>query len=174
MLTPRKPVPDLSVSTVDGTVWTLSEQTPENFTLLAFYRGQHCPICKRYLADLNRRMADFAERGVSVLALSSDSLERAQQTKEEWEIADVPLGYGLSIDKAREWGLYVSTSRGKTSLGIVEPDLFSEPGLFLIRPDMTLYASYIQTMPFARPYFAEVLSSLDYIIKNDYPARGEA
>lgn len=24
--------------------------------------------------------------------------------------------------KAREWGLYISPSRGKTSLGIVEPD----------------------------------------------------
>ena len=34
---------------------------------------------------------------------------------------------------------YVSASRGKTSIGIEEPALFSEPGLFLIRPDNTVY-----------------------------------
>lgn len=33
MLTPRKSVPDLLVSTTDGDIWTLSEQTPQHFTL---------------------------------------------------------------------------------------------------------------------------------------------
>jgi hypothetical protein len=28
-------------------------------------------------------------------------------------------------------------------------------------------------MPFARPVFKEMLSAIDFIIKNDYPARGE-
>jgi hypothetical protein len=39
---------------------------------------------------------------------------------------------------------------------------------------MTLYASIVQTMPFARPHFVEVIGALDFIIKTDYPARGEA
>ena len=38
-------------------------------------------------------------------------------------------------------GLYVSTSLGMTSTGIEEPALFSEPGIFLVRPDRTLYFS---------------------------------
>jgi len=29
-------------------------------------------------------------------------------------------------------------------------------------------------MPFARPHFAEILSALDFVVKNNYPARGEA
>ena len=49
------------------------------------------------------------------------------------------VGYGLPLKDARAWGLYISTSRGKTSAGIEEPALFSEPGLFLVRPDSTLY-----------------------------------
>ncbi|MFQ5568733.1 MAG: peroxiredoxin-like family protein [Rhodothermales bacterium] len=174
MLIPRKPIPDLRVPTLDGDTWILHEQTPPNFVLLAFYRGFHCPICKRYLADLHRRISDFEQRGVSVLALSSDSRDRAVRTRQEWELPDLPIGYGLSVEQARAWGLFISTSRGKTSMGVVEPDVFSEPGLFLIRPDMTLYAAIVQTMPFARPHFAEVLASLDFILEHDYPARGEA
>lgn len=174
MLKPRQPVPDLTVPLVGGGTWTLSAQQSRNFTMIAFYRGLHCPICRRTMTDLNKRMADFVERGVTAVAISSDGVERAAQTKADWELDNLPVGYDLSIAKAREWGLYISTSRGKTSIGIMEPDLFSEPGLFLIRPDMTLFGSIVQTMPFARPYFAEVLSSLDFILKNDYPARGEA
>ena len=28
-------------------------------------------------------------------------------------------------------------------------------------------------MPFVRPNFAEMVQALDFVIKNDYPARGE-
>ena len=83
------------------------------------------------------------------------------------------MAYDLDLDKAREWGLYISTSRGKTSTGVVEPDMFSEPALYLIRPDGTLYFGAVQTMPFARPDFAQVLGALDFVMEKDYPARGE-
>jgi len=83
------------------------------------------------------------------------------------------VGYVLALKSARQWGLTISTSRGKTSIGIEEPALFSEPGLFLVRPDGTLYWGSTQTMPFARPHFDEILGAIDFVVKNDYPARGE-
>ncbi|MEM1401497.1 MAG: AhpC/TSA family protein, partial [Pseudomonadota bacterium] len=49
---------------------------------------------------------------------------------------------------------------------------FAEPGLFLVRPDKTLYFGSVQTMPFARPSFDGVLMGLDFVLKTDYPARG--
>jgi hypothetical protein len=58
-------------------------------------------------------------------------------------------------------------------MGVEEPALFAEPALFLIRADRTLYFASVQTMPFARPRFADVLSALDFVIANNYPARGE-
>lgn len=61
----------------------------------------------------------------------------------------------------------------KKSIGIEEPSLFSEPGVFLIRPDQSVYWLSVQSMPFARPNFAEMVQALDFVIKNDYPARGE-
>ena len=173
-LMPRQKTPDLSVNLVGGGTWSLAESRPEHFTMIVAYRGLHCPICQPYLREADRTLGEFAQRGVEVVAVSSDTRERAEQTRNDWGLKALSIGYGLSIDSAREWGLYVSTSRGKTSTGVMEPDLFSEPGLFLVRPDQTLYAASYATMPFARPHFSELLKALDFIIANDYPARGEA
>ena len=59
------------------------------------------------------------------------------------------------------------------SFGIEEPPLFSEPGVFLVRPDGTLYYGAVQTMPFARPQFQDLLGAVDVAISKNYPARGE-
>ncbi len=173
ILRPRQPVPALTVPTVEGGEWTLGDNPPQNFTMVVFYRGFHCPICSRTLADLASKVDDFAERGVDVIAISTDDRERARRTREEWEVDGLRLGYGLSLDQARDWGLFISTSRGTTSSGIVEPDLFAEPATYLVRPDGTLYFGSVQTMPFARPSFRDILGAVDFVLANDYPARGE-
>jgi hypothetical protein len=69
--------------------------------------------------------------------------------------------------------LYISTSRGQTSIGIEEPALFAEPGVFIVRPDGTLYYGAVQTMPFARPQFQDLIGAIDFAVAKDYPARGE-
>ncbi len=173
-LKPRTKSPELEIETLDEGQWRLSDQKPENFTMIVAYRGLHCPICRTYLSELDRNAEEFGKRGVEVIAVSTDILERAAQTKDEWRLRNLRIGYGLSIPKAREWGLYISSSRGKTSAGVVEPNQFNEPGVFLIKPDQTLYASSVATMPFARPHFKEVLAAIDFIVEKDYPARGEA
>ncbi len=176
MSTPKPGIrtPELEVKTLEGDTWRLSNQKPKNFSMIVAYRGLHCPVCKTYLRDLDRNADEFKKRGVETIVVSTDSKERAAQTKEDWGIKNVNVGYGMSIDKAREWGLYISSGRGKTSLGIEEPAQFSEPGLFLVQPDCTLYASSVASMPFARPHFKEVLSAVDFIVEKNYPARGEA
>lgn len=172
-LFPRQSVPDLKVPTVGGPVWRLADQTPRSFTMLAFYRGLHCPICSRSLGDLESKLSAFEERGVGAIAISGDTQERAHESKTRWKLERLPVGYGLSLDEARRWGLYISSGRGKTSAGVEEPALFSEPGLFLVRPDRTLYFASVQTMPFARPHFDDVLQAVDFVLKSGYPARGE-
>ena len=172
-LFPRQPVPPLEVATVGGGIWRLADRKPQNFTLAVFFRGLHCPICRGYLADLDRKIGDFAERGVEAIAISGDDEARARQTKADWKLDSLTLGYGLGLDDARAWGLYISSGRGKTSIGVEEPPLFSEPGLYLVRPDGTLYFGTVQTMPFARPNFADILKAVDIVLAKDYPARGE-
>lgn len=173
MLMPRQPVPPLAVDSLQHGRFDLAHEAPERFTLLVFYRGLHCPICARYLSELDRLLPEFAQRGVTSIAISTDDRERAAAMAGKLPNGSLRIGYGLSLASARQYGLYLSESRGRTSIGIEEPARFSEPGLFLVRPDGTLYYGTVQTMPFARPHFAELLASLDFIIANDYPARGE-
>ena len=117
-LIPRQPVPNLDVATVGGGTWRLGDQKPEHFTLVVFYRGLHCPICRAYLADLNRKVDEFEKRGVAVAVVSSDTQDRAEQATTDWGLDKLTMGYGLDLDNARSWGLYISTGRGKTSVGI--------------------------------------------------------
>ncbi|MDH5539334.1 MAG: AhpC/TSA family protein [Rhizobacter sp.] len=173
MLKPRQPVPTLKVATLGHGEFDLQADAAQNFTLLVFYRGLHCPICTKYLLELGRMRADFEKRGVKVIALSSDTQERAQAMADKLKAPDLRVGYGVPLAKAREWGLYISTSRGTTSIGIEEPALFAEPGVFIVRPDGTLYYGAVQTMPFARPHFDELLAAIDFALAKDYPARGE-
>ena len=173
-LMPRKSVPSLDFDTVGGGRWSLAAQTPKNFTMVVFYRGLHCPICHRYTSELNNMIEDYDKRGVSTVIASTDTQERAATAKDKWGLPKLTVGYGISIDKAREWGLFVSTSRGATSAGIEEPPLFAEPGIFLIKPDATLYWSSVSSMPFARPHFSDIAGAIDFAISKNYPARGEA
>jgi peroxiredoxin len=173
MLMPRQPVPDTRVPTLADGEFSLAGAAAKNFTMLVFYRGLHCPICTKYLLELGRLLPDFEQRGVKVIALSSDTAERAQAMADKIKAPALRFGHSLPLAKAREWGLYVSTSRGTTSIGIEEPALFSEPGVFLVRPDGTLYYGAVQTMPFARPHFDELIGALDFALAKDYPARGE-
>lgn len=168
-LKPRQPVPDLDLPLAAGGRFSLKGEKPDAFTMLVFYRGLHCPICKTYLVDLDAKIDDFKEVGVSAVAITSEMQDRAEQTKMQWALKNLPLAYAMPIALGREWGLSVSNGISEK-----EPKQFLEPGLFLVRPDLTLYAASVQTMPFARPSFGEVLGAVKYIVKNNYPARGEA
>lgn len=173
MLVPRQKTPDLVVDTLDSGTFDLSAETSERGTVICFYRGLHCPICANYLKEFEKLAPAFAERGVGSIAISSDGEERTREMADKIEAKSLRFGYGLALDKARDWGLYISTSRGKTSIGIEEPALFSEPGLFLVSQDQALYYGSVQTMPFVRPHFSELVAALDFAIDKGYPARGE-
>lgn len=173
MLLPRKKTPDLILETLNHGTFDLAKETSERGTVVCFYRGLHCPICAKYLTELEKLTDAFAEKGVGTIAVSSDNQDRAQSMAENIKTDKLRIAYGLDLKKAREWGLYVSTSIGTTSIGIEEPALFSEPGLFMVSPDQSLYYGSVQTMPFVRPHFSELLGGLDFVIAKNYPARGE-
>lgn len=168
MIKPRSKTPNLALDLINDTHWKLADQDPEKYTLLVFYRGMHCPVCKKYLENLTQKMDQFVEKGVNLIAISMDSEEKAKKTGEDWKITSLPIGFELSEKDAKKWGLYLSKSISEK-----EPDIFSEPAVFLVKPDQTLYFSAIQSMPFARPNFEDILNAINFIQEKDYPARGE-
>ncbi|MFC7337340.1 peroxiredoxin-like family protein [Haloferula chungangensis] len=168
-LIPKTKAPDLTVKRIVGEDWSLADQEPENFLMLVFYRGRHCPICKTYLENLNTLLDDAADRGVKVFAVSGDTQERAEACLGDWEVDDLEIGYGMTPEQMREWGLYISKAIKEE-----EPEVFGEPALFLIRPDQTIYYIAYNSMPMGRPDPKDILEFVDFALKKDYPARGES
>ena len=166
---PRQPAPPLEVKLLDGSAWRLRDAKPASFQMVVVYRGLHCPVCKTYLGDLESKLAEFAKRGVDVIAVSTDGQDRAQQAKSEWGLNSLRVGHGLSISTAREWDLFISRS-----IRDGEPPEFSEPGLFLVKPDGTLFFASRNSGPWGRPPFDQMLRAIDVVTERKMPARGEA
>lgn len=165
---PLEKVPEINVKTLQGHDWSLSRQKPVHFTMIVFYRGHHCNICRHYIHDLSVQLPEFEKRGINVIAISSNSQEKAKQSQNEWHTGDLLIGYGYPVDEAKHLGLYISKA-----IHAREPDFFFEPALLVISRDGTLYSLAKQSIPFARPHFKDILASFDYILRESYPARGE-
>lgn len=43
----------------------------------------------------------------------------------------------------------------------------------MINTDNSVYYLSVQSMPFVRPHFRELLGAIDFAIDKNYPARGE-
>jgi alkyl hydroperoxide reductase subunit AhpC len=166
---PQTRAPELEVDTLGNGGWKLSDRKPDRFTMIVFYRGVHCPVCTTYIGELQDKLGDFTSRGVDVIAVSGDTRERAERSKSEWGLDNLTVGYDLSTDVMRDWGLFVSSG-----IKDEEPDEFGEPGLFLIKPDGSVFFDAINSMPFGRPKLDDMLDAVDFVTENDYPARGEA
>ncbi|MEV8252401.1 redoxin domain-containing protein [Rhodoglobus sp. NPDC076762] len=138
------------------------------FTLMVFYRGLHCPVCRKQLRELDDQMDALRAAGVGrIVAISMDTIKRATISIEEWELERLPIAYGLSEQQAREWGLFISSGFKKG-----EPELFSEPGMVILDRDNTVFWSTVSSMPFGRMPVKAIIHGLDYVTEADYPARG--
>ncbi len=166
-LMPDTQAPALTVETVAHDTFDLKTEKPETFTMVVFYRGYHCPVCQAYLRELDRLVAGYTAKGFTVIAISMDDAERAGKTAEAWALGNTRVGYGLSEEAARQWGLYLSKSIKET-----EADIFTEPGVFWVRPDGRLYLIDTSNMPWARPDLEFLLTKVPFAVENNYPARG--
>ncbi len=169
MLIPGNPAPGLKIETVGHGGFDLATDTGENGTLVIQYRGLHCPICIRQMGEVEAALDDFAELGVEVIMITTDTAERAAETVEKAGISRLRVGHSLPLSAARDvWGLNISVARE----GSAEPSLFAEPGHFYVAADQTLYYVWQQTTPFARPPMSDIVGGLKFTLANNYPARG--
>ena len=117
-----------------------------DWMLVVVYRGKHCPLCTRYLQQLNDVLPDLHALGVDVVAVSADSEIRAIAQMAEVSPA-FDVAYGLTVTQMQGLGLYISDPRNGTD---VEAP-FAEPGLFVLNEDRVLQITDISNVPFARP-----------------------
>ncbi|MGE6795809.1 peroxiredoxin-like family protein [Psychrobacter okhotskensis] len=160
--------PDIQVPMLDGEMKTLGK--PENghdWKLVVVYRGKHCPICTKYLNQLETVKSSFAEAGVDIIAVSGDSKQQLEAHLEELDIS-FPIAYSLTVEQMNTLGLYISDPRSEKETD--HP--FAEPGVFVINAKEEIQIIDISNAPFARPELEALANGLSFVRKNDYPIRG--
>lgn len=160
--------PSIEVQMLNGDMKSLG--SPENghdWKLVVVYRGQHCPICTKYLNQLEAVKASFAEAGVDIIAVSADSKQQLEEHLEKLDIS-FPIAYGLTVEQMKTLGLYISNPRSEKETD--HP--FSEPAVFIINDKGQIQIIDISNAPFARPELQALANGLSFVRENDYPIRG--
>lgn len=140
-----------------------------DWQMILVYRGKHCPLCTRYLSELEQLLADLESLGIDVVALSSDPEEKAIQHMAEIN-PGFDVGHSLTIEQMQALGLYISDPRSSQ-----ETDRpFAEPGLFVVNDLGNLQIIDISNAPFIRPNLQSLVNGLKFIRnpEHNYPIRG--
>ncbi len=169
-LSTGEPFPDLNLNLIDGQESLISKSSGEfTWKLLIVYRGKHCPLCTRYLIELNNILDDLNELDVDVIAVSADSKEKAMA-----HLAEInpryDVAYGLTVEQMQKLGLYISGPRN--GMNVDAP--FAEPGLFVINERNQLQLIDISNVPFARPSLQSILNGLRFLreMTRSFPING--
>jgi peroxiredoxin len=162
--------PKLKVAKVGGEEVRLGiPQGSNDWQLVVVYRGKHCPLCTRYLTQLESIKERLYNIGIDLVAVSADSEEQAKEHLEKMKLS-YPVAFGLSVDQMEQLGLYISNPRSPQ-----ETDhLFAEPGMFVVNDKGEVQVIDISNGPFARPELETLASGLEFIRNpaNNYPIRG--
>jgi len=140
-----------------------------DWRMLVVYRGQHCPLCTKYLNHLEQFKDRLATAGVDVVAVSGDSKAQLESHSERLEVS-FPLYYGLTVEQMKTLGLYISHPRSEKETD--HP--FAEPGLIVINAENQVQVIDISNNPFVRPELGALVSGIEWIRnpENNYPIRG--
>jgi peroxiredoxin len=162
--------PDISATLLSGETVKLAEAgNGADWKLVVIYRGQHCPLCTRYLNELEGYVDTLRDVGVDIIAVSGDSKEQLENHQEKLKVG-FPLAWGLSQAQMQQLGLYISVPRSEQ-----ETDHnFAEPGLFVVNQDGNVQVVDISNNPFVRPNLESFVSGIKWIRDpdNNYPIRG--
>lgn len=164
--------PQVEVKTEDGRLISLVNVEPQavtaRWTLVIVYRGQHCPICLKYLNELEMFTGRFEALNIDVVAVSADNKAQLEQFKVNGLNTSFPVLLELQVEDMKKLGLYISepTSDAETD------HLFAEPGLFLVNPQGETSMIEIANAPYIRPNIDQFVTGLEYVMENNYPTRG--
>ena len=169
-LIPGMPAPRFDAMTTAGSRWALDVSTKTKMTLLIFYRGSFCSYCQKNLQDFETRASEFSDRGVEVVFASADDAVQAGIAVHSWGVKKLRVCYGASVRQMEQWGLFMSAG----SSAMKQPGVFNEPGLFLVKDDMTLLYAVLNSAPFGRPTASDMLAMLDFMESKGsaFPQRG--
>ncbi|MBD3586584.1 redoxin family protein [Salinimonas sp. HHU 13199] len=162
--------PDISVTDLHTKTHVLGQPGEgKDWQLVVVYRGQHCPICTKYLNKLQKHKNKLMDTGVDIIAVSADSKEQLESHLDDLSV-DFTLGYGLTEENMKALGVYISDPRSEKETD--HP--FAEPALFVVDQSGIIRIIDISNAPFSRPDVDILVDGLQWLRKpdNDYPVRG--
>ncbi|MCF2860306.1 redoxin domain-containing protein [Pseudoalteromonas sp. SMS1] len=169
-LHPGVKFPEVTVSLLNGEQRTLGDpQSGLDWQIVLIYRGKHCPLCTKYLNQLETYRDKLAEIGVDIIAVSGDSKDQLETHLQNVSVG-YPIAYGLPLEKMKTLGLYISVPRSEQETD--HP--FAEPALFVVNSQGNIQVIDISNNPFVRPELAALTNGLAWIRNpdNNYPVRG--
>jgi len=162
--------PELTATLLSGDEVVLGKpKHGADWQMVVVYRGRHCPLCTRYLNELENYKDALLATGVDLIAVSGDSKAQLENHLTQLDV-NFPLAYGLTVEQMQTLGLYVSDPRSPQ-----ETDhAFAEPGLFVVNSEGKIQVVDISNNPFVRPELQALVNGLGWIRNpaNNYPVRG--
>ena len=77
--------PQIIATDQDGKTIDSGDILKNEKILLVFYRGNWCPHCKKHLGELEKNLAALQEKGVFVLVVTPESVEKTLETQEKFK-----------------------------------------------------------------------------------------
>jgi peroxiredoxin len=142
-----------------------------NKILIVFYRGNWCPHCKKHLGSLQEHLNEFIEKGVYVMVVTPESVDRTKETSEMWHINfsiihdvdnKIMIDYKVAFEVNEENvpNYYNIISNRVADYNVNNNNVLPVPATYII--DQNGKISYVQYDPDYknRSDFSEILKSL--------------
>ncbi len=162
--------PGLTLPKVGGGEINLGQPlNGHDWQMVVVYRGKHCPLCSKYLTQLEQTKERFYENGGDIVAVSGDGENKASAHVGDMGVS-FPVAYDLSIEQMRTLGLYISHPKSPEETD--QP--FAEPGIYVVNGNGQVQVTDISNAPFSRPELEHFAWGLGFIKDpaNEYPIRG--
>lgn len=170
-LIPGEKLPNITVKALNGSALKVNEinNSDADWKLIIIYRGAHCPICTKYLNEIEEYKYLLLDIGIEIVAISADKKEQVTSHLKKLNVG-FDIGYGMTLHQMNDIGVYQSLPKNEHETDHV----FAEPALFVIDNKSTIQVVDITNNPFVRPDVHRLYEGLKFIRdpENNYPIRG--
>lgn len=142
-----------------------------NKILMVFYRGNWCPHCKKHLASLQENLNEFIEKGVYVMVVTPETVDRTKETADMWHINfsiihdvgnkimnDYKVAFEVNQDNVTSY--FGAVSKRVAKYNVENNNVLPVPATYMIDQNGIIsYVQYDQDYK-NRSNFEEILKSL--------------
>ena len=148
----KEKIPEFSLPDQHGNIKSLNEIIGKNGAILNFYRSASWwPYCKKELVEFQDKIAEFQEKGISIISISYDSVQVLKEFAEKYQIT-YPLLSDVNSDVIRMFGIFNTSIDSKHRwFGI------PYPGIYIVDNNLTVVKKQFEKTYYERPTAETVL-----------------